>query len=196
MPDAGGESRNCSTRDPAGTNGNDERLFSLAERRSQNLRQLLLCAHREINAIVAAELIRRGYSDIRLIHSRLLENLDFDGNSITVVASRAQMTKQAMGSLSRELEIKGYLRRVVDPNDGRVWLLRFTARGWRLMLATFEIVAEVEASMSAALGTATFAALRLGLAAICQNRAARDDIDAAGRDIDRSSTRRTEKPKR
>ena len=139
---------------------------SLAERRSQNLRQLLLRAHREINAMVASELVRRGYSDIRPVHSRLLENLDRDGNSITVVAKRAQMTKQAMGSLARELEAKGYLRRVVDENDRRAWRLCFTAKGWRLMLETFEIVAAIERQVATQLGEQPFDALRAGLASM------------------------------
>jgi DNA-binding MarR family transcriptional regulator len=147
--------------------------FRLWAGRSQNLRQLLLRAHREINAFVAAELVRRGYDDIRLVHGRLLENLDRDGNSITVVARRAHMTKQAMGGLARELETKGYLRRVVDRNDKRVWLLCFTAKGWRLMVETFEIVVEFETGLQDRLGSRRFAALRAGLAAMSEDPAQR-----------------------
>jgi DNA-binding MarR family transcriptional regulator len=133
---------------------------------SRNLRQLLLRAHREVNAVVAAELARRGHDDIRLVHSRVLENLDRHGNSVTEVAKRAQMTKQAVGTLAKELEDKGYLRRVADENDRRAWVLRFTPKGWRLMLETFEIIAKIERRMATHLGRAQFAALRTGLAAI------------------------------
>ncbi len=169
----------------------DKRL-GLAEQRARNLRQLLLGAHREINAIVAFELARRGHTDIRLIHSRLLENLDREGNSITAVAKRAQMTKQAMGSLAKELETKGYLRRVVDENDRRSWLLCFTTKGWRLMLETFDIVAEVERTMRARLGTVEFKTLQAGLAAMGQRRPA----ERARSATPGSAARRLAKPKR
>ena len=153
-----------------------ERL-NLAENRARNLRQLLLRAHREMNTVVTAELARRGYDDIRLVHSRLLENLDRDGNSVTVVAQRAQMAKQAMGTLAKELENKGYLRRVVDSNDRRAWILYFTAKGWRLMLETFEIVAEIERETSMRVGAAQFKALRAGLAAMSEPSALRSQSD-------------------
>ena len=135
----------------------------LSRDRASNVRQLLANAHRKINALVAEELAARGYDDVRLIHSRLLENLDRGGNSITLVAKRAQMTKQAMGALAGELEAKGYLTRRVDENDGRITVLHFTTKGWRLMLQTFEIVADIERDMSATMGPTVFAALQAGL---------------------------------
>ena len=123
-----------------------------------------------MNLLVSEELIRRGHDDIRLIHGRLLENLDYEGNSITVVAKRAQMTKQAMGTLAAELERKGYLRRSVDENDGRIWRLNFTDKGWRLMLETFEIVAQIEARIAKQTGRTQFRALEAGLATISNER--------------------------
>ena len=145
--------------------------FGIAEKRAKNLRQLLLKAHRQMNLLVSQELARRGYDDIRLIHGRLLENLDYDGNSISVVAKRAQMTKQAMGALAMELETKGYLRRSVDENDGRIWRLSFTDKGRQLMLETFEIVAEIEARIVKRTGRAQFKALAAGLSTISDQRA-------------------------
>lgn len=67
----------------------------VAEARSRNLRRLLIRAARSLNAIVEEELHARGYDDIRLAHNRLLIHLDFEGNSITEVAERARLTKQA-----------------------------------------------------------------------------------------------------
>ena len=119
-----------------------------------------------MNLLVSEELARRGHDDIRLIHGRLLENLDYEGNSISVVAKRAQMTKQAMGTLAAELESKGYLRRTVDENDGRIWRLTFTDKGRRLMLETFEIVEEIETRIAKETGRAQFRALEAGLVAI------------------------------
>ncbi|GAC1307636.1 MAG: hypothetical protein NVS2B3_04970 [Vulcanimicrobiaceae bacterium] len=142
-----------------------ERL-GLAANRTRNLRQRLVRAHRAMNEHVSAELIRRGYDDVRLVHARLLENLDRAGNSISVVAKRGQMTKQAMGALARELESKGYVRRVADDVDGRAWRVCFTDRGWRLMLEAFEIVAELERHIATEIGRARVGALEAGLDAI------------------------------
>jgi DNA-binding MarR family transcriptional regulator len=135
----------------------------LASIRARNLRQLLGRAHRQLNALISAELKRRGYDDIRLVHARLLENLDYEGNSISVVAKRAEMTKQAMGSLAMELERKGYVIRSVDKSDGRIWRLRFTRKGWQLMLETFEIVAHVEAELQNQLRPITVESLKRSL---------------------------------
>ena len=76
------------------------------------------------------------------------------------------MTKQAMGTLAKELESKGYLRRIVDEIDARAWRLCFTAKGSRLMLDTFEIVSEIEARVVKKTGKAKFQWLQASLAAI------------------------------
>lgn len=96
---------------------------------------------------------------------------------MTVVAKRALMLKQAVGTLAKELETKGYLRRVEDDNDRRAWVLRFTPRGWRLMLETFEIVAEIERRIGTRVGRPQFAALRGGLAALSEGDLLADSSD-------------------
>lgn len=138
---------------------------ALVAARGRNLRQLLLRSMRLVSASIEDELERRGYDDIRLAHNALVANLDLDGNSITEVAERAQMTKQSMGLLAEELEALGYLTRDIDANDARVRVLRFTARGRRLLLDSLEIIAEIERASTERLGEASMEALRLGLRA-------------------------------
>jgi len=138
----------------------------LGEARSGNLRQLLIRATRTLNAIVLDGLAKRGYDNIRLTHSSLLANIDLAGSSMSEVAERADMSKQALGTLADELEAMGYVTRRIDKSDARVRLLVFTERGRRLMIDILEIVADIEGRYAANLGEQTISALRTGLAAL------------------------------
>ena len=142
----------------------------LVAARGRNLRQLLLRSMRLVGASIEDGLEGRGYDDIRLAHNALVANLDLDGNSITEVAERAQMTKQSMGLLAEELEALGYLTREIDASDARIRVLRFTARGRRLLVDSLEIIEEIERASRARLGEATMEALRLGLQAFVGDR--------------------------
>jgi len=137
----------------------------LVEARPRNLRQLLLRTTRSLSAMIQEEIVRRGYSDVRLSHSTLLAHLDLQGNTITQVAERAQMTKQAMGLLAEELEAMGYITRRVDERDARARVLAFTPRGRILMLDTLKIIDDLERQLAQALGRSTMDALRAGLQA-------------------------------
>ncbi|GAC1523842.1 MAG: hypothetical protein NVS2B3_19400 [Vulcanimicrobiaceae bacterium] len=142
----------------------------LVEARGRNLRQLLIGSTRLVGTLIEAELRARGYDDVRLSHSVLIANLDLEGNSITEVADRAQMTKQAMGLLAEELEALGYLTRRVDAQDARARVLRFTARGRRLLLESLAIIDDIERRYTAELGAATMDGLRVGLQAFLRPR--------------------------
>jgi DNA-binding MarR family transcriptional regulator len=95
--------------------------FSLA--RKNNLRQLLLRATRVLNAQIVSALNERGY-DLRSTHTSLLSNLDHQGSTLSVIATRAGMSKQAMGRLADELEQLGYIKSEADPDDGRSFVTR------------------------------------------------------------------------
>ncbi len=138
----------------------------LIEARGRNLRQLLLRTTRTVSGLIEAELARRGYDDVRLSHNTLLAHLDLAGNTITQIAERAQMTKQAMGVLAEELETMGYISRRVDARDGRARVLTFTERGRKLLLESLTIIDEIERQYTARLGEQTMDGLRAGLQAI------------------------------
>jgi hypothetical protein len=69
---------------------------ALEKSRDSNIRRLLVAATRAVNRHITAELQRRGYEKTRPGHAALLANLDLDGNSVTEIAERAQISKQAM----------------------------------------------------------------------------------------------------
>lgn len=138
-------------------------LATIEAQRHRNMRQLLLKASRIVNRHVVEELQARGYSGLRSTHTTLLSNIDLAGSSVTDAAERAGITKQAMGRLATELEDAGFIRVESDSQDHRVKLLRLTAEGHRLMLASFDAMADLERRYGRAIGKARLAELQRGL---------------------------------
>jgi DNA-binding MarR family transcriptional regulator len=152
--------------------GNLMRVLSSLDRleleRRKNLRQLLLRASRVVNSQVVQGLHARGFTQLKSMHTTLLSNLPLAGASVTHVAERAGITKQAMGRLASELEIAGYLKQKKLAADGRVRMLSLTARGRRLMLDSFEVMAALEEQYADAIGKKQLHALMSGLAALIE----------------------------
>lgn len=126
-----------------------------------DLARLLLEAHRSIGAELASTLAERGYPDTRPGHSAVFLHIDRrSGTRLTELARRARMTKQGMMLLVDELEERGYVRRVPDPEDARAKIVRLTARGRRCAAETRRVVAAIEARTRRELGERRFEALR------------------------------------
>jgi DNA-binding MarR family transcriptional regulator len=85
---------------------------------------------RLLTARVAADLAAAGFADLRPAHLTVFQQLDAAGSRLTVLATRAHMTKQSMGALVDDLERRGYVERATDPADGRARIVRRTERGW------------------------------------------------------------------
>lgn len=70
-----------------------------------------------------------GYPEVRSGHVQLLSNLDPAGTRNTVLAQRAQITKQTMGRLVKELAESGYVSISPDKTDNRAQQVQLTERG-------------------------------------------------------------------
>lgn len=136
--------------------------------RRNNLRQLLLRASRTVNSHVVERLRAKGYTRLRSTHTTLLSNLPLAGASVTEVAQRAGITKQAMGRLASELEKTGYLKQDERDNDGRVRKLMLTTTGVKLMFDSFEVMASLQKSYAEAIGSDQVDTMMRGLAAIIE----------------------------
>ena len=137
--------------------------FSPTERaRSDNLAILL----REPFRIASARLHERFAERLAALdsshapHGNVLQFLDAGGTRVSVLAERAQMTKQSMAELVAHLEHHGYVERVPDPQDRRAKLVRATARGQEVYEIAREFVGDVEAEWTAKLGERKIATLR------------------------------------
>ncbi len=136
----------------------------MADVTAPDLSRLLLEAHRALGAELVAALAERGYPDVRPGHAAVFLHIDRrSGTRLTELARRARVTKQGMMLVVDELEQRGYVRRVRDPEDGRAKIVRLTARGRRLAAEVRRLVAAIEARTRRELGDRRFETLREAL---------------------------------
>lgn len=128
--------------------------------RPTNLAVLLREAFVALNDIVFVRLAEQGHGDVRAAHGAVFQYLDETGTTVSELAERAQITKQAMAELVIHLEARGYVVREPDPRDRRAKLVRPTAQGREVVAIAQDLVPDLEARIGAALGAERVAALR------------------------------------
>jgi DNA-binding MarR family transcriptional regulator len=127
------------------------------------LTRLLLEAFRSLDDEVIAALRDRGISDLRPSQALALLLVDRTGTRLSMLAQRADVSKQAMMQLVDELVESGCLRRTPDPVDARAKIVRLTAKGLRHRAAARKAIAAVESRARRRLGDRRFDALRATL---------------------------------
>ena len=117
-------------------------------------------AYEVLDDLVPARLVEHGFIDFRPAHSKVFEYLDETGTTVSVLADRATMTKQAMAELVAHLEERGYVLRVPDPSDRRAKLVMPTDRGQEVYRVARGLVPELHARLAHLLGEERFEQLR------------------------------------
>ena len=131
--------------------------------RPANLVVLLREAYLRLNDLVLVRLAEHGHESVRPAHAAVFQYLDDTGTTVSLLAERARMTKQAMAELVRHLETHGYVRRVPDPTDKRAKLVLPTDLGNQVIEVAQSLAPEAEERISALLGAERTAALRADL---------------------------------
>jgi len=131
-----------------------------ARQAPENLAILLREPFRTMNARLLERLEGRGHPEVRSAHGNVFQYLDDEGTRVSLLAERAQVSKQAMAQLVAHLEVHGYVERVPDPRDGRAKLVRATDRGRDVYAIAREVMGEVEARLTEQLGEAKLRRLR------------------------------------
>jgi len=121
-------------------------------RRPANLAVLMREVFVALNDRVIAGLAERGHAAVRPAHAAVFQYLDDTGTTVSLLAERAQMTKQAMAELVAYLEAQGYVVRVPDPADRRAKLVLPTDRGTDVVRIAQALVPEVEEWIGTVLG--------------------------------------------
>jgi len=139
------------------------RPITLGRERPANLAVLMREAFVALNDLVLARLAERGHGDVRAAHGAVFQYLDETGTTVSVLAERAQITKQAMAELVHYLEARGYVLRKPDPDDRRAKLVLPTDRGRQIVAIAQDLVPQLEDRIAAVLGAERVAALRADL---------------------------------
>jgi DNA-binding MarR family transcriptional regulator len=143
------------------------RLPSLGgHERPANLAVLMREAFVALNDRVITRLAERGHGEVRQAHGAVFQYLDDTGTTVSVLAERAQMTKQAMAELVGHLETNGYVRRVPDPTDRRAKLVVPTEQGQDVIATAQRLVPELEHEVGEILGAERVRDLRADLEVI------------------------------
>lgn len=138
-------------------------LTATGRERPTNLAVSMREAFIAINDLVLVRLAERGHGDVRAAHAAVFQYLDETGTTVSVLAERAQITKQAMAELVLHLEARGYVSRQPDPNDRRAKLVRPTERGREVIAIAQAFAPQLEDRITTALGAARVEALRADL---------------------------------
>ena len=134
--------------------------------REHHIGRLFLQAHRAYSAH-AIELLRaRGYAELGAAHAAILPHIDVDGTRATVIAERADMTKQGAGQVIDDLARQGLVQRIPDPADGRAALVVFTDAGWDYLRAASAIKKQIELEYAELLGAEAFHVLNNNLSRV------------------------------
>ena len=127
-----------------------------------------------------ARLALEGYDDLHPRHWAVLAYLDEDGVRATELARLSGRHKQIVGRLVDELEELGYVKRRPDPAVRRAKLIVPTPRGLQQLQLGDEIVAEIEARHSGAIGARDYARFRDVLRGVVARD--RDHVEPLARD--------------
>ena len=132
--------------------------------------RLLDVAFDEFSDELAKRVEAAGFTDIRPGHGCVFGTIEPEGSRLTDLAERANMTKQSVGEATSDLEQRGYVERVPDPEDGRAKIIRLTQRGREAQAIGRRLIAEVEREWAERFGEERVAALREALEAITAER--------------------------
>jgi DNA-binding MarR family transcriptional regulator len=137
--------------------------------RPENTAVLLREAYLILNGLALTRLSERGHGAVRAAHGTVFQYLDDTGTTVSTLAERAQITKQAMAELVQHLERHGYVERTPDPADRRAKLVRPTERGREVIAIAQGIVPEFEAQLGDLLGERRTQQLRADLTRIAEH---------------------------
>ncbi len=123
------------------------------------LSRALLDASRALDADLQAALLDRGV-DLSPGLARGILLVERTGTRLSDLASRAQISKQAMMQVVDDLEARGCVRRTPDPSDSRAKVVKLTAKGLRQRAEARRAFASVEGRTRRLLGDRRYDALK------------------------------------
>jgi DNA-binding MarR family transcriptional regulator len=122
---------------------------------------LLAKASQRFNELLMERFAAHGYDDLRPSFGSILVPLfGQDGLRLGELAARARLSKQSVTGLVKLCEDAGLVVRERDPDDGRAFRIRLSARGRELRSVAERELRGLDAELVASLGKTNHAALR------------------------------------
>lgn len=121
---------------------------------------LLRMSWEAVQEHMLAQLHANGFDDFDPSYLTVFRWPSPHGERPSELAARRRISKQALNHLLGQLEQRGYLERVADPEDGRSKRISLTPRGARAGIVIRQAVAEVEDRWAEQLGRKRFDQLR------------------------------------
>ncbi|HWQ23332.1 MAG TPA: MarR family transcriptional regulator [Gaiellaceae bacterium] len=137
---------------------------SVRARREQMLLRLLFRATHAMNAAMAERVRARGHGSFQPAFTALLAHVDTEGTSVSDLARRMGVTRQAVSQLARAIEAAGLVERVPHPTDRRSVVVRHTDAGRRVLLDALDVMAGLENEYGLLVGQERLADLKRLLA--------------------------------
>jgi DNA-binding MarR family transcriptional regulator len=113
--------------------------------------------------LIANELARRGYGDLRPALLAVAQHVRAEGSRITDLAARTLLTKATVVHAVDELERLGYVTREPDPADRRAKLVMMTPRAVEAERVARQAITDLRDAWAELIGEHEMAALEAGL---------------------------------
>jgi DNA-binding MarR family transcriptional regulator len=129
-----------------------------------NVGFLLAKASQRLNELLAEQFAAQGYGDVRPSYGSVLVPL-FEANGLRLgeLAASSRLSKQSITGLVRLCEQAGLVVRERDPDDGRAFRVRLTARGDQFRSVAEAVLGEIDDELRRSLGTPNHEALKAAL---------------------------------
>lgn len=154
-------------------------------RKGADLALLLLGGFRQLANGAGAELLRRGYPELRPSQEFAMRAIAGGANNASELGRRLSISKQAAAKVVGLLEERGYVARIDDVADSRRKLLTVTPMGHEVMQQGEAIFEDLRATWARKIGEPALARLEQDLLALVGNAVVKPDAPGlAGLDED------------
>ncbi len=136
---------------------------------------LLVAGYRMIIDELHRRLAERGFPDARPADGYALQAISAGAGSAVELAAALAVSKQAAGKTLEQLGQRGYLKRAIDPADGRRRTVTLTSRGHDLLAASAEAFDEIHREVADRIGDRALAGVERALRGLTGDPVIRTD---------------------
>ena len=107
-----------------------------------------------------------GFPEVRESWLPILQHVEDTGIRSIDLANKLSISKQAANQMVKEIEKRGYLQRVPDPEDKRAQRISLTDQGWQAWVVGLKAMQAMEQQLESALGEQTLQEMRIQAAEV------------------------------